>query len=296
MIDGMGTGAVRRPGPGDSRAGVPDRVGGQRARSVRVFAPAARGRRPTLRWAARYAARTGGRLEVLVDPEERTEKAGGDPSGVVGLLAHTARDLVVRLVEPLLPPAAGSVVRDLVGAVAGARLLVVPQSLPELPAVVEVLSEPLVAVPDRALPPPGADIVLALAPWSGPEVVEAAFETAARYGASLRVVQAREPMGGAEEAAHRCEDDLAAWRLARPEVAVDVEVVEEDPVEALHRRAQEAQLVVLGRAARGRVRELVMPSPTSELLRTAACPVLVVPAPGPARPTWASRPGWGVAP
>jgi nucleotide-binding universal stress UspA family protein len=256
-----------------------------------VFAPADRGRRHALRWAARHAARTGGCIQVLVDPGERQQQE--HPAGTVGLLGRTLRDLLARVVDPLRSPDAGSVTRDLVGAVAGARLLVIPQSLPELLAVVEAVTEPVVAVPDHPLPPGDASVVLALAPWTGPEVIGAAFETAAQYGVALRVMQALDPERETGEAARTCRDDLAAWRLVRPQVTVDVEVVDRDPVEALHRRARGAQLLVMGRPARGRVRELVAPSPTSELLRTAACPVLVVPPPGPSRPTWSSHPGWG---
>jgi nucleotide-binding universal stress UspA family protein len=239
-------------------------------------------------------AHTGGHIQVLAYPVPRDADGHEHPTGTVGLLTHAARHLVELVVEPLRPPAAGSVARDLAGAVAGARLLVVLQSLPQLAAVVEVLTEPVVAVPDRPLPPDDADVVLALAPWTGSEVIGAAFEMAAHYGVDLRVVQAREPRGDPAGAARTCADDLAAWQLTRPEVSVQIEVVDGDPAEALRRCARPAQLLVMGRPARGRARELVTPSPASDLLRTAACPVLVVPPPGVPRPTWSSRPGWGV--
>lgn len=271
-----------------------DRVGTDRARSVRVFAPADETRRAVIRWASRHAHRTGARLQVLVDPEERCV-GHAPPDGVLGLLGQTVRDLATRVLVPLWGPAT-SLVRDLEGAVAGARLLVVPQSLAELPALVDTLSEPIAAVPDLPLPPADARVVLALAPWSGPEVVGTAFETAARYGVELRVVQVVERVGNGDEAVRACEDELAAWRLVRPEVRVDLEVVERDAADALGRQAVAAQLIVMGRPARGRARELVDPSPASELLRTAACPVLVVPPPGSPRPTWRPRPGWGDRP
>jgi nucleotide-binding universal stress UspA family protein len=79
-------------------------------------------------------------------------------------------------------------------------------------------------------------------------------------------------------------------------VGVDLEVVDRDPVDALSWRVQDAQLVVMGRPARGRARELFAPSPASELLRTAPCPVLVVPPPDVPRPIWWARPGWGLVP
>ena len=205
-----------------------DRVGTDRARSVRVFAPADETRRSVIRWASRHAHRTGARLQVLVDPEGRCV-GHAPPDGVLGLLGQTVRDLASRVLVPLRGPAT-SLVRDLEGAVAGARLLVVPQSLAELPALVDTLSEPIAAVPDLPLPPADARVVLALAPWSGPEVVGTAFETAARYGVELRAVQVVERVGNGDEAVRACEDELAAWRLARPEVRVDLEVVERDAV------------------------------------------------------------------
>ncbi|HEY2194819.1 MAG TPA: universal stress protein [Actinomycetospora sp.] len=302
MTDGHGADAGPRTLPGHVTTGAVhgtiggcdgDRVGAHRARSVRVFAPADRSRRGVLRWAARHAARTDGFLEVLLEP------AGADappaPAGLVGLLVETGRDLLARIVGPLRP-AASRLTRELTGAVAGARLLVVPQSLPQLPALVEMVTEPLVSVPDRPLPRPDSSVVLALAPWTGPEVIGAAFETAARYGVDLRAVRAVSDPRDADEAARSCEDDLAAWRLTRPEVTVDVEIVDREPTEALMSRARDAQLVVTGRPARGRARELVEPSPASELLRLATCPVLVVPPPGAPRTTWSARPEWGAVP
>jgi nucleotide-binding universal stress UspA family protein len=261
---------------------------------VRVFAPADQTRRRVVRWASRHAARTDSCLQVLVDPEERCADHTSC-GGVVGLLGQTVRDLASRVLTPLRSPST-SLVRDLEGAAAGARLLVVPQSLPQLPALVEMLSEPVVAVPDLPRPPDDARVVLALAPWSGPEVIGTAFETAAHYGVDLQVIQVMERAEDRDEAVRTCADELAAWRLVRPEVGVDLDVVDRDPVEALSRRIQDAQLVVTGRPARGRARELLAPSPASELLRTAPCPVLVVPSPGVPRPTWWARPGWGLMP
>ena len=292
-----GTGVETATIPLLGRSGGPseaDRVGRNRARSVRVFAPSDRDRRRVVRWAARHANRTDASLQVIVDPDERF-RAHGRPGGGLGLLGRTLRVLTGPL-SPPLRPRPGSLVRDLAGVAAGTRLLAVSQSLPQLPELLEMLSEPIVAVPDLPLPPADAPVVLALAPWSGPEVVGAAFETAARYGVGLQVVQAVERSEDCDEAVRACEDELAVWRLTRPEVDVDLEVVGRDPVDAVRRWARNVQLVVTGRPARGRARASIDPSPASELVRTATCPVLVVPSPEVPRPTWWARPGGGLAP
>ncbi|NMO89447.1 universal stress protein [Actinomycetospora sp. TBRC 11914] len=257
-----------------------------------MFAPTDRSRRRVLRWATRHAARTGGSLQVLVDPADPPPEPG-PATTLVQLLARTAGDVVSRVLSPLRRSSACALARELAAAVAGARLLVVPQSLPQLPALVDMLTEPLVAVPDRPLPRPDACVVLALAPWTGPEVIGSAFETAARYGVDLRAVRAVEGLGDADAAERSCEDDLAVWRITRPEVGVDVEVVDREPLDALVHGSRDAQLVVAGRPARGRARDLLAPSPTADLLRLSACPVLVVPPPGPPRHAWSARPGWG---
>jgi nucleotide-binding universal stress UspA family protein len=294
---GVGTGALplleRSDGIGPVGPSESDRVGRARARSVRVFAPSDRDRRRVVRWAARHASRTGACVQVIVDPDERP-LVHGHPGGVAGLLRQRLSDLAGPLFPPLRPRP-DSLVRDLAGVVAGARLLAVSQSLPQLPVLLDLLSEPVVAVPDLPLPPTDAPVVLALAPWSGPEVVGTAFETAARYGVGLQVVQAVERAEDSDEAARACEDELAVWRLTRPEVDVDLAVVGQNPVDALRRWARNVQLVVMGRPVRGRARALIDPSPASELIRTATCPVLVVPSPGVPRPSWWARPGWGLA-
>ena len=296
MTERRGTGVETATLPLLGRSGGPseaDRVGRDRARSVRVFAPSDRDRRRVVRWAARHANRTDACLQVIVDPDERF-LVHGHPGGVVGLLGRTLRDLTGPLFPPLRPRP-GSLVRDLAGVAAGTRLLAVSQSLPQLPELLDMLSEPVVAVPDLPLPPAGAPVVLALAPWSGPEVVGTAFETAARYGVGLQVVQAVDRAEDSDEAVRACEDELAVWRLTRPEVDVDLEVVGRDPVDVLRRWARHIQLVVTGRPARAGARASIDPSPASELIRTATCPVLVVPSPGVPRPSRWARPGWGLA-
>lgn len=74
-------------------------------------------------------------------------------------------------------------------------------------------------------------------------------------------------------------------RRLHPEMVVDVEVPEEDPVDALVTRSGDARLVVLGTHGRGPVRSLLLGSVSEQVLQGAACPVMVVPTPHAAAPT-----------
>ena len=77
-----------------------------------------------------------------------------------------------------------------------------------------------------------------------------------------------------------------AWNLlsfasqsVRPAVAVDMEVLNGDPVDAVVRRAVEveADLIVVGSHRRGALERLVVGSISERILRRAGLPVLVVP-------------------
>lgn len=253
--------------PSDPHAS--DRVGHARAAGVRVYAPADLPREAALRWAARHAHQAGADLQVLVDAVPHRGPAAGS---TIGLLVETAQALGSRLLDLVPHPSLRRLAVRLAGAAAGVRLLVLPAALPELEQVVAAVEEPVVVVPDRPLPRPHAPVVLGLGPATGPAVVGLAFDVAARSGARLHVVRA-----GCEGDGEDCRDGLAVWRLARPEVAVDVEVVDSDPLDVLRRRAWGAALLVVGRASRRPWRGWVVPSPTVALLRDPPCPVAVVP-------------------
>ncbi|WP_245561482.1 universal stress protein [Actinomycetospora chiangmaiensis] len=254
-------------GPSDPHA--LDRVGRVRSVGVRVYAPAHLPREAVLRWAARHAHHAGADLQVLVDEPPQPDRS---VRSTLGLLLETTWDLGTRAFELLpLPSLRGLAVR-LAGAAAGVRLLVVPATLPDLEQVVAAAPEPVVVVPDRPLARGHAPVVLGLGPGTGQAAVSLAFDVAADAGAPLCVVRA-----GDDRAHQDCRDDLAAWRLVRPEVAVDVDVLDADPVTALRERARGAALLVVGRTSRRPWRGWLTPSPTVALLRDPPCPVAVVP-------------------
>ena len=133
-------------------------------------------------------------------------------------------------------------------------------------------------------------IVLAVAPRTCPEVIDAAFALATERNAPLLAVRVWHdpdlPLGGwlrpertaAWDAAHRKarrELDRALERAtaAHPEVALSTLVVDDDLVPFLAALSTRAELLVLGRCRRLGHRS----SPVEALVRQAACPVLVVP-------------------
>lgn len=246
-----------------------DRVGHARSGGVRVYAPADLPREATLRWAARHATQAGADLQVLVDPPHE----GARPAAsTVGLLVETAWVLGARVLDLVPYPSLHRLAARLAGAAAGVRVLVLPAALPELDQVVAAAPGPVVVVPDRPLLRLPAPVVLGLGPDTGPPVVGFAFEVAARSGARLLVVRAGDDVSGQD-----CRDVLAAWRLAHPEVDVEVDVWDVDPEAALRAPARSAALLVVGRPSRGRLGRWTTGSPVSALLRRPPCPVAVVP-------------------
>jgi nucleotide-binding universal stress UspA family protein len=133
-------------------------------------------------------------------------------------------------------------------------------------------------------------IVLAVAPDTGPEVVDAAFTAATERGVPLLAVRIRHdpdlPVGGwlrydrvtlwdAAQRQARRELDAALdhARAAHPEVDVATVVVDDDLVPFLAALSLRAELLVVGRSRRpGR-----QASPVDVVLRQAACSVLVIP-------------------
>jgi nucleotide-binding universal stress UspA family protein len=262
---------------------------------VRAFAPPGSGRHAVVAWARRHARRTGARIEILVDPDlaappDRPADAHAGPIALVGaLLGH----VWALFVDP------GSLTERLGRASAGARLFVVPQSLPEVDVLVDTAYEPVTVVPTDPPHPYGA-VVLALAHRTTEETIGAAFDAAEQRGAPVHVLRLRDPArwtvvttedaaARADEERRDCADRLSAWRITHPSVPVEVRVGEGDVTVELIGATCEARLLVVGRSARGRLLGTVTPSPVARTVRRARCPVLVVPPPGPPRRSWWPR-------
>lgn len=267
------------------RPGAPDPPA---AAVVRAYAPPGRGRHAVVAWARRHAGRTGARVEILVDPA---------PPGPAGGPA----ELLGRVLDRALAALAGrpALVDRLARAAAGARMLVVPQRLAGVDELVETAYEPVAVVPDEPSHTRGP-VVLALAPRTSDEAVDAAFDAAAQRGAPLLAVRVRDP----ERALPATRDDqaeavaeerrdwwdrLSAWHVTHPDVPVEVQVAEGDPALELVDLSLRARLLVLGRSGRGRVLASVAASPVAPVTLRARCPVLVVPPPGPPRRSWWPR-------
>jgi nucleotide-binding universal stress UspA family protein len=238
-------------------------------------------------WARRHARRTGAPVEILVDPDAAASGGTtGSPRSVGALAGRALEALTGR----------HSLVDRLGRAAAGARLLVVPQAVRGVDQLVDEAYEPVAVVPDEP-PHPDGPIVLALAPRTSDEAVDAAFEAAACRGAPLLALRLRDPeravLVTADDAAEAVDqerrywaDHLGAWRIAHPAVPLEVRVTEGDPALELVDLSRWARLLVLGRSGRGRLIASVTPSPVPSVTRAARCPVLVVPAPGPPRHPW----------
>ncbi|MFF7230186.1 universal stress protein [Streptomyces sioyaensis] len=125
------------------------------------------------------------------------------------------------------------------------------------------------------------------------EMVTFAFEAAARRAVPLHAVHGRHlpsyayNRGGgversaAEDAVRDAQGELAAslrpWREKFPAVAVDEEVVMENPVAALLHRSAHADLLVVGRRHRGRLLPPRIGHVVQAAVHHAPCPVAIVP-------------------
>jgi nucleotide-binding universal stress UspA family protein len=84
---------------------------------------------------------------------------------------------------------------------------------------------------------------------------------------------------------HELELALSAETIIHPEVAVETMIVQDRPASFLVAISHSAQLLVLGRTARGAQVAEIAGSPIDALLRSSACPVMIVPSDGPPRST-----------
>lgn len=119
-------------------------------------------------------------------------------------------------------------------------------------------------------------------------VVQLAMAEASRRHGRLRLVHgAKDPLGGVEDgdptssavwlrqAQRELESELSALTGSQPDVPVELEVVPEAPATALVAKARGAAVVVMGRGHRGLPFVKRLGPVTGEVLRHAACPVLV---------------------
>ena len=110
---------------------------------VRAFAPPGSGRHAVVAWARRHARRTGARIEILVAPdlEAPPDRPTGAHAGPIALVGALLGHVWALFVDP------GSLTERLGRASAGARLFVVPQSLPQVDVLVDTAYEPVTVVP-----------------------------------------------------------------------------------------------------------------------------------------------------
>ena len=262
-----------------------------------------------LRWAAAEARRRRLPLEVLVTAHTPAGPPQRRPAFVRALAA-------VRAAMPGLTMAARAASGETVDALrrrsVGAAALVVPADLPEITDVVAQSWCPVVAVPERPTTP-GEPVVVGVAPWTSEGTIDLAFTEADARRTRLIAVRAwDEPavdLGwlrpdriarwdrAEQHARSELEMALSAERIVHPDVPVELVVVQDDPAEMLLALSGRAQLVVLGRSARGALLANLAGSPVDALLRAARCPVIVVPAEGPAMPRWlpSRERGWALS-
>ncbi len=152
---------------------------------------------------------------------------------------------------------------------------------------------PVVVVPDQWRPPPvGTVPVVSVGvgdPRSAPLIVEAAIEAADRADARVRVVHAWGERGGPDPATHldaadqesrRRHDEIAQAFAdvlsSRPEVPVDVVVVQAPTVETLLDQAVTSTLLVVGRRHPSLPISAHLGPIARVVLRWSAVPVMVV--------------------
>ncbi|MFR9802400.1 universal stress protein [Pseudonocardia sp. RS010] len=183
---------------------------------------------------------------------------------------------------------------------AKASLLVLPAPAPA--AVLAATCCPTAVVP--AGEPVRGRVVVGVAPWTREDVLRRAVEealardavlVAARAWSSRLVDLGRVLPAGLtrwDRAAARAErelaDTLAPWR-DRPGLRLHPVVVRDDAAPLLVMLSAEAELLVLGRSARGAATGTVAGAATAEVLAAARCPVLVVPERPPTLPARDSR-------
>ena len=80
-----------------------------------------------------------------------------------------------------------------------------------------------------------------------------------------------------QQCAHELQRLIADWRAHYPDVEVEIRVKHDDAATALQRAAEHADLLVLGRRAHGVPAAMHLGNTARTVLRTASCPVRIVP-------------------
>jgi nucleotide-binding universal stress UspA family protein len=253
---------------------------------------------PVLRWAAAEARRRKASLQVVVTDAQQSSRA--QYSTFVDVLA-AVRDVVPDV--PVLGHSSHGPVADTLRELSvDAAAMVVPASFPDLAGVVADSYCPVFTVPDDFSPQEHGPVALGVAPWTGEEVIDLAFTEAALLHAPLFAVRTwSDPRlslatlrsdrlvrwdRANERARRELELALSAWAVIHPEVQVETAVMQDNTADFLLSLTRRSRLLVLGRSTRGALLAGIAGSPVDGLLRSARCPVLVVPAEGPPRTTW----------
>ncbi len=115
-------------------------------------------------------------------------------------------------------------------------------------------------------------------PAGDASAVTAAFADAARHGTPLVVLHARpgHATGSDADVAAALEDRLTPWRLAHPDVEIEVRVAHGHPEDALLHAAADARLVIVSTRSRTSIARIVLGSCSRALVRSSPCPVCVV--------------------
>jgi nucleotide-binding universal stress UspA family protein len=237
----------------------------------------------------------------------------GAGAAVVGGAARTMRRLLPDELVVSTELRHGTVFSCLVEASAHACLLVLPHRdtrhdglshlLPTIHSVVASARCPVLVVPQTWQSEESLERPLVLAGVAdgtrSAHVVRLAMAEASRRHARVRLVHgAKDALGGVEDLdptssaawlrreQRRLESELSALTGSRPDVPVELEVVPEAPGTALVAKARGAAVLVVGRGHRGPRFAGRLGPVTGDVLRHAACPVLVAednPAPAPCR-------------
>jgi nucleotide-binding universal stress UspA family protein len=206
---------------------------------------------------------------------------------------------------------------------ADAELLVVAGPAPDVDELVMRSYCPIVIVPDREAtpdrrrsvrsrqPPDPRPVVVGAGPATEPEVLAFAFAEAADRRAGLLAVRTwneplidlarmlSDPVDRWDEADEQNREDLAqqlsVGRLAYPDVPLEQLAVNDHCADKLADLADHAQLLVLGRPARGALLNGLAASPAITLARHVPCPVVIVPPLGQVRTSWWPRRPVGLA-